>query len=149
MPTLTPKFMAKCKLVVWDFDKTVLRIHSFGERIRAGVLGCVRVCVSPPLDCQPLRYPCLCRWVCHHHCNAATVPCCFTPADHVRTRDMDADFCDLQFFIMVVKQLRDAGVAVAIASIGLYNVIQVRSLVDGIRALPKQQCCSVRVRGVS
>ena len=134
MPTLTPKFMAKCKLVVWDFDKTVLRIHSFGERIRAGVFGCVGVCF-PAIVLPPRALP-LCRWVCHHHCNAATVPCCFTPADHVRTRDMDADFCDLQFFIMVVKQLRDAGVAVAIASFGLYNVIQVRCLVDGIRALP-------------
>jgi hypothetical protein len=38
---------------------------------------------------------------------------------------MAADFCDLQFFMLLVKQLQESGIHVAIASFGLYNVIQV------------------------
>lgn len=34
-PKLSEPFRARCRLVVWDFDKTVLRIHSHGKRIRA------------------------------------------------------------------------------------------------------------------
>ncbi len=42
LPPLSDRLKELCHLVVWDFDKTVLRIHSFGERIRAGACGVVR-----------------------------------------------------------------------------------------------------------
>jgi hypothetical protein len=47
-------------------------------------------------------------------------------AEHVSSRSLSSDFCDLQFFMLLVRQLHEAGIPVAIASFGLYNVIQVR-----------------------
>ena len=67
------------KLVVWDFDLTVLNIHSFGLRItEAAVAG----------------------------------------------RDLDADFVDKVYFVTLVRLLVGAGVHVAIASFGKYEIIQ-------------------------
>ena len=45
--------------------------------------------------------------------------------EHVTSRNVAADFCDMEFFVLLVKQLQEAGISVAIASFGLYNVIQV------------------------
>lgn len=67
------------RLVVFDFDLTVLRIHSWGERVR--------------------------------------------PED-VEHRDLNADVADLAFFRAFVLALVNAGVRVAIASFGQYEVIQ-------------------------
>ena len=67
------------RLVVFDFDLTVLRIHSWGERVR--------------------------------------------PED-VEHRDLDEDVADLAFFRAFVLALENAGVRVAIASFGQYEVIQ-------------------------
>ena len=64
---------------MFDFDLTILRIHSWGERVR--------------------------------------------PED-VEHRDFDRDVADLAFFRAFVLALRDAGVQVAIASFGQYEVIQ-------------------------
>lgn len=67
------------RLVVFDFDLTILRIHSWGERVR--------------------------------------------PED-VEHRHLDRDVADLAFFRAFVLALRDAGVRVAVASFGQYEVIQ-------------------------
>jgi hypothetical protein len=64
---------------VFDFDLTILRIHSWGERVR--------------------------------------------PED-VEHRHLDRDVADLAFFRAFVLALRDAGVRVAVASFGQYEVIQ-------------------------
>ena len=71
--------LGNVRLVVFDFDLTILRIHSWGERVR--------------------------------------------PED-VEHRDLDRDVADLAFFRAFVLALRDAGVQVAIASFGQYEVIQ-------------------------
>ena len=71
--------LGNVRLVVFDFDLTILRIHSWGERVR--------------------------------------------PED-VEHRDLDRDVADLAFFRAFVIALRDAGVRVAIASFGQYEVIQ-------------------------
>ncbi len=47
-------------------------------------------------------------------------------ADAVPARDMNRDFCDLKFFRSLVRALSSAGIQVAIASFGVYGVIQVR-----------------------
>jgi hypothetical protein len=39
---------------------------------------------------------------------------------------MNRDFCDLKFFRSLVRALSSAGIQVAIASFGVYGVIQVR-----------------------
>jgi hypothetical protein len=67
------------KLVVWDFDLTLLTLHSFGERI------------------QP--------WA-------------------VAARCLEDDFWDLRFFCELVPALTAAGLRVAVASFGRYDVIQ-------------------------
>jgi hypothetical protein len=79
-PYFPPTFPSAFKLVIWDFDLTLLRIHSHANRIRH---------------------------------------------DLVASRDMHRDFYDLPFFTALLAELRAAGVLVAIASFGTYDVIQV------------------------
>lgn len=67
------------RLLVFDFDLTILSIHSWGERIR--------------------------------------------PED-VASRSLDRDVADLAFFRRFVARALDTGVKVAIASFGVYEVIQ-------------------------
>jgi hypothetical protein len=57
LPPLSDKLLSTCQLVVWDFDKTVLRIHSFGDRIRAGEYHC-QCCWRGP---QAMRYILRCQ----------------------------------------------------------------------------------------
>lgn len=66
-------------LIVWDFDLTILSIHSWGERIQ--------------------------------------------PRDVAR-RSLEQDVADLEFFRAFVKRASAKGVKVAIASFGVYEVIQ-------------------------
>ncbi len=80
-PYFPPTFPTSCKLVIWDFDLTLLRIHSHEKRIRP---------------------------------------------DFVASRDMNRDFCDLPFLSALLQELRAANIAIAIASFGTYEVIQVR-----------------------
>lgn len=75
------------RLVAFDFDLCVLRVHSFGLRLEA--------------------------------------------AD-VAARDLGRDFVDLAFFVDLVRALVAAGVGVAVASFGRYEVI--RAFLD--RAFP-------------
>ena len=67
------------RLLVFDFDLTILSIHSWGERIR--------------------------------------------PED-VASRSLDRDVADLAFFRRFVARALETGVKVAIASFGVYEVIQ-------------------------
>lgn len=66
-------------LIVWDFDLTILSIHSWGERIQ--------------------------------------------PRDVAR-RTLEQDVADLEFFRTFVQRALSKGVKVAIASFGVYEVIQ-------------------------
>ena len=38
MPHAIGEFLSQCRLVVWDFDQTVLRIHSYAAKIRADMV---------------------------------------------------------------------------------------------------------------
>lgn len=67
------------KLVVFDFDLTILSIHSWGERVR--------------------------------------------PED-VASRSLEDDVADLEFFRVFVERALASGIKVAIASFGVYEVIQ-------------------------
>lgn len=66
-------------LIVWDFDLTILSIHSWGERIQ--------------------------------------------PSDVAR-RSLERDVADLEFFRAFVKRALAKGIKVAVASFGVYEVIQ-------------------------
>lgn len=66
-------------LIIWDFDLTILSLHSWGERIR--------------------------------------------PQD-VAQRSLEQDVADLEFFRTFVQRALAKGVKVAVASFGVYEVIQ-------------------------
>ncbi len=52
---------------------------------------------------------------------------CACAAEMVPFRSLADDFCDLEFFKLLVVTLQSHGIHVAIASFGLYPVIQVRA----------------------
>jgi len=66
-------------LYVFDFDQTILKIHSFGSHIRA---------------------------------------------KDVASRDLEADTADIEFFRTFIDTMTSAGIPVAVASFGEYEVIQ-------------------------
>lgn len=55
---------------------------------------------------------------------------CLVPPEQVASRCLTDDFCDLEFFVELVKALVANGINVAIASFGHYAVIQVRCIVN-------------------
>jgi len=71
---------ARVDAVVWDFDLTILRIHSYRTGIRS--------------------------------------------REAVASRDLGADFADLEFFTTLVHRLIEAGIDVHVASFGRNEVIQ-------------------------
>ena len=127
-----PLVVRLCKLVVWDFDKTVLRIHSYGEKIKPGRVCCTntmhsmnpfadRMCVYVYVCVSVFTVARDCVWAC------GSRACC-RATEMVPFRNLAEDFCDLEFFKLLVQSLRMHGVHVAIASFGVYGVIQVRAL---------------------
>lgn len=136
--TLTKPYLdlmkKRLRLIVWDFDKTVLSIHSFHERIS------VCVCVLCGLGFESLSLflcsqlavtPRVCVYVCV--CASALYVPSQPEAVKSGERDIRADWGDLDAFVALSRYLKAQGFIVAVASFGIYETIQVSSSWGGGR----------------
>lgn len=126
--TLTKPYLdvmkKRLRLIVWDFDKTVLSIHSFHERISvcvcvycAGWVLSLFLSVCSQLAVTPRVYVRVCA-------SALYVP---SQPEAVKSgeRDIRADWGDLDAFVALSRYLKAQGFIVAVASFGIYETIQV------------------------